>query len=75
VQEIRVLRPGERGICVALVSAQTPHGYEELSGSCVVVTCLIEAGCKATLDALNRRLPVWIDEVQNQGSSPARAEA
>ena len=52
---------GDR-VCLQIVQASTPRGDERLSGTCIVAQDLREAACKATLDALNRRLPAWLSD-------------
>jgi hypothetical protein len=47
-------------VCLVIVHAATPRGEEHLTGSCIVVQSVLEAAAKATLDAINRRLPVWV---------------
>jgi len=46
-------------ILLVAVSALTPTGEERLTGTCLVGNDLLPAAAKATLDAVNRRLPVW----------------
>jgi hypothetical protein len=62
--KVQLLAPTEQQVCLAIVTAKTAKGDECLSGSCLVTHGVLEAGCKATLDALNRRLPVWISQPQ-----------
>jgi hypothetical protein len=49
------------GQCVFLVvaSALTAAGEERLTGTCLIGEDLASAAAKATLDAVNRRLPMW----------------
>ncbi len=65
VRDLQLLEPQGQRVCLALIVANTASGEERLSGSCLVAESILEAGCKATLDALNRRLPVW---ARQQGS-------
>ncbi len=69
--EVQLLSPTEQRVCLAIVTAQTARGEERLSGSCLVTDGVLEAGCKATLDALNRRLPVWTRQ-QSLAGDPAQ---
>ncbi len=72
--EVQLLTPSEQRVCLAIVTAQTAKGAEQLSGSCLVTDDVLEAGCKATLDALNRRLPVWTRQ-QSLAGDPTQSWA
>jgi hypothetical protein len=72
--EVQLLSPTEQWVCLAIVTAQTAKGEERLSGSCLVTNGVLEAGCKATLDALNRRLPVWTRQ-PSRADDPAQGWA
>ena len=74
VEETRLIAVDGPSICLAVVRAETSHGEEKLTGTCLVQQSLFEAASKATLDAINRRLPVWIARATGDGSRgrPAR---
>lgn len=59
LQEMQIIRTDEQRVCLSIVSATTPQGEERLAGTCLIADDLFEAACKATLDAINRRLPIW----------------
>lgn len=63
VMETRVISLNEERVCLAVVSASTGLGQERLSGTCFVVHDVSEAASKATLDAINRRIPVWVSDM------------
>ena len=52
---------GDR-VCLQIIEASTSRGEERLSGTCIVAGDMREAACKATLDALNRRIPAWLSD-------------
>jgi hypothetical protein len=62
-------------VYLVVVNAATSHGNECLTGSCVVRGNALAAVAKATLDAINRRLPVWYARAQANMSEPVYAEA
>ena len=57
--EAQTLSADGQQVCLVVVYASTPRGEERLTGSCLVAGNVLEAAAKATLDAINRRLPVW----------------
>jgi hypothetical protein len=59
VRETQVIWVNDDRLCLSVVEAATGAGDERLSGTCFVVEEVGEAACKATLDAINRRIPVW----------------
>ena len=65
VQDVEFLPQGDSQLCLAVISAITSCGKERLIGTCFVIDDLAEAVSKATLDAINRRLPVWT--LNNEG--------
>ncbi|MBC7237828.1 MAG: hypothetical protein H5T69_18450, partial [Chloroflexi bacterium] len=76
VRDLQLLAPVGHRVCLAIIAANTPQGEEQLSGTCLVTGSVLEAGCKATLDALNRRLPVWTRQKREGGEAlPGWAEA
>ena len=78
VRGMEVVSSDRQQVCLALVEASTAQGEECLAGTCLVVGDLLEAASKATLDAINRRIPVWITAEKRQASdqrSPVRAHA
>ena len=46
-------------VCLAVIAATTSQGEETLTGTCVIKDSFLEAASKASLDAINRRLPIW----------------
>ena len=59
VQHTQVVDGGEQAVCLAVIRAAFEAGEERLTGTCLVAGNIWEAASKATLDAINRRLPVW----------------
>lgn len=60
VQGMEIVATEEHRVCLALVSAMTARGPECLAGTCIIGGDLLEAASKAALDAINRRIPIWI---------------
>lgn len=61
LEDIGIVRVGERDIAVAILVAITPRGNEEvLVGAVCVRRDPADAAVRATLDAVNRRLPKLI---------------
>ena len=60
VEGTQITSANDDQVCLAFISASTPTGQERLMGTCVIADNLFEAASKATLDAINRRLPTWI---------------
>jgi hypothetical protein len=58
-RDMQTITSADRQVCLAIVSAMTPQGEEQLTGTCLVGSNVLEAASKATLDAINRRLVVW----------------
>jgi hypothetical protein len=58
-RDAQAISTADRQVCLAIVSALTPQGEEQLTGTCLVGDSVFEAASKATLDAINRRLVVW----------------
>lgn len=75
------IESGEQQVALVILQAVTPQGAECLTGTCVVRDSALAAAAKATLDAVNRRLPVWflqahnnaLAEQQARGGEPVRA--
>lgn len=59
-RDAQAVTAADRQVCLAMVSAVTPQGEEQLTGTCLVGNSVLEAASKATLDAINRRLVVWV---------------
>jgi hypothetical protein len=53
---------GDQSIVLVVVHAATAQGRECLTGTCVVRGNTLAAVAKATLDAVNRRLPIWFTQ-------------
>lgn len=74
VQGIEIVQTENHQVCLAVVSAMTARGPECLAGTCIVGGDLLEAASKAALDAINRRIPIWITTgrgmAQDVGSTP-----
>jgi len=62
-------------VCLVIVRALTPRGEEHLTGSCMVAKSVFEAAAKATLDAINRRLPVWATLPRSQAAEGAASDS
>jgi hypothetical protein len=52
----------DESVALVVVHAATSEGSECLTGTCVVRGNPLAAVAKATLDAVNRRLPVWFTQ-------------
>jgi hypothetical protein len=59
LQEAQTVAANGDSIALVMILAATPQGEEHLSGTCIVGNDLCAAVAKATLDAVNRRLPFW----------------
>jgi hypothetical protein len=59
IQGVQVVPANGHQVCLAVVSASTARGLEQLTGTCLVTDNLFEAASKATLDAINRRISLW----------------
>lgn len=59
VQRTQLVDGGGQAVCLAVIRASVDGGEEQLTGTCLVTGSIWEAASKATLDAINRRLPVW----------------
>lgn len=59
VHEVQTVHTDDQQVALVIVLAGTPNGQERLTGTCIIRHSLIEAVAKATLDAVNRRLPFW----------------
>lgn len=57
--EAQLVSADGQQVCLVVVRALSPRGEERLTGTCLVADNVFEAAAKATLDAINRRLPVW----------------
>lgn len=68
VQEARTIPTRDGKLCLVIILASTPHGQQRLTGTCVIIDNVWEAAAKATLDAINRRLPVWIARNSREGT-------
>jgi len=53
---------GDQLVVLVMVRADTARGQECLTGTCVVRGNALAAVAKATLDAVNRRLPIWFTQ-------------
>jgi hypothetical protein len=69
VQRTQLVEGGEQPVCLAVIRADVDGGEERLTGTCLVTGSIWEAASKATLDAINRRLPVWTRQ-PGAGSQP-----
>lgn len=49
-------------VCLVVLHASAGDQVELLTGTCLVGHNMMEAASKAVLDAVNRRLPVWVKE-------------
>jgi len=68
VQEARTIPTRDGELCLVIILASTPHGQQRLTGTCAMTDNVWEATAKATLDAMNRRLPVWIARSSRGGT-------
>lgn len=60
LQELQQVEADGRRVCLVVVQARTPVGQERLTGTAVIGSDPLVAAAKASLDALNRRLTVWM---------------
>jgi hypothetical protein len=75
-QEARIITSSEQNVSLTVVEVSTLRGNECLSGTALVNDNEFEAVARATLDALNRRLPVWMAQRHvEEAQSAARSEA
>jgi hypothetical protein len=59
VQEAKHVSANGQNVSLVVIHALTSQGEECLTGTCLVRDQPLDAVAKATLDAINRRLPVW----------------
>ncbi len=72
VQEAKNVSADDQRVSLVVIRALTSQGEEEfLTGTCLVRDQPLNAVAKATLDAINRGLPVWFRE--NNGNQTAFA--
>ena len=69
VDGVEIVRTDGNEVCLTLVSALTASGTERLTGTCIVAGSVHEAACKATLDAINRRIPVWVTRANERSTT------
>ncbi|OGO04414.1 MAG: hypothetical protein A2Y73_00045 [Chloroflexi bacterium RBG_13_56_8] len=60
VCEARSVPINNEVVSLVVLAASTPQGEQRLTGTCIINESVCEATAKATLDAINRRLPIWI---------------
>lgn len=60
VQEAKNVSADGQNVSLVIIRALTSQGEECLTGTCLVRDHPLDAVAKATLDAINRRLPVWL---------------
>ena len=65
---------GDRLVVLVMVHATTSRGRECLTGTCVVREDTLAAVAKATLDAVNRRLPIWFTQPKSDDLGESLAE-
>ena len=59
IQEAKKLSADGQQVVLVVIHAATSQGEEYLTGTCIAHDNAFEAAAKATLDAINRRWPVW----------------
>ncbi len=67
VQEAQTVSTDDQQIALVIILAQTASSQERLTGTCIIGDSPYDAAAKATLDAVNRRLPFWATQGK-QGS-------
>lgn len=67
---VQTVNADDQSICLVILQADDRSGErcEHLTGTCLIRGALAEAACRATLDALNRRLLYWVTEEALQKS-------
>lgn len=60
-------------VCLVVLHTLAADRAELLTGTCLVGQNVLEAASKAVLDAVNRRLPVWVKERTDEKSALALA--
>jgi hypothetical protein len=65
----------DRLICLVVLQAVAGTQSEFLTGTCVLRDSSLDAAAKATLDAINRRLPVWFIDRRKQDQQQSTEEA
>ena len=60
-------------VCLVVLHASAADQAELLTGTCLVGQNVLEAAGKAVLDAVNRRLPIWVKERAEEKPSLALA--
>jgi hypothetical protein len=73
-QDTQLVSANGSQVCLVVIHVSTPRGEERLTGTCIVNGCPYEAAAKATLDAMNRRLPVWAVQHATEAAKDAKAK-
>jgi len=71
VQEAKHVSADGQNVSLVVIRALTSQGEECLTGTCLVRDQPLDAVAKATLDAINRRLPVWFRVNSGNGTTLA----
>jgi hypothetical protein len=61
--DVRIVSFEDGKVCVAIITAVSETGIERLTGTCLLNQDVCICASKATLDAVNRRLPIWIQHM------------
>lgn len=69
LQEAKHVSADGQDVSLVVIRALTSQGEECLTGTCLVRDQPLDAVAKATLDAINRRLPVWF-RASNSNRTP-----
>jgi len=61
--DVRIVGLDGGDVCVAIVTVVAETGIERLTGTCLLNQDICACASKAALDAVNRRLPIWIQHM------------
>ena len=61
--DVRIVSLEDGDVCVAIITAVCETGIERLTGTCLLNQDACICASKAALDAVNRRLPIWIQHM------------